>query len=110
MESAMSRYRSWTYVLVLASAATATLLVVPHARSGDSSVLAGAQEQQGATTNNQEETSDEHRQGRPSATSSTRSSPIGITPHNKFVWSVNPDNNSVSVFSVARDANKKIAE
>jgi YVTN family beta-propeller protein len=41
---------------------------------------------------------------------STRSSPIAITSDNKFVWSVNPDNNSVSVFEVAGDANEKVAE
>jgi YVTN family beta-propeller protein len=40
----------------------------------------------------------------------TRSSPIAITPDDKFVWSVNPDTDSVSVFSVARDTNKKVAE
>jgi len=40
----------------------------------------------------------------------SRSSPIAITSDDKFVWSVNPDNNSVSVFRVAHDANKKIAE
>src|SRR5262245_18842448 len=44
------------------------------------------------------------------ATSATRSSPIAITSDNQFVWSVNPDNNSVSVFNVAGDANQKIAE
>ena len=36
---------------------------------------------------------------------STNSSPIAITSDDKFVWSVNPDNNSVSVFKVAGDAN-----
>jgi YVTN family beta-propeller protein len=40
----------------------------------------------------------------------TRSSPIAITHDDAFVWSVNPDNDSVSVFSVAGDANAKIAE
>jgi YVTN family beta-propeller protein len=40
----------------------------------------------------------------------THSSPIAITSNNRFVWSVNPDNDSVSVFRVARDANKKVAE
>ena len=40
----------------------------------------------------------------------TRSSPIAVTSDDQFVWSVNPDNNSVSVFDVAGDANKKIAE
>src|SRR5262245_15522004 len=41
---------------------------------------------------------------------STHSSPIAITSNDQFVWSVNPDNNSVSVFSVANDANQKVAE
>jgi YVTN family beta-propeller protein len=40
----------------------------------------------------------------------SRSSPIAITSDDAFVWSVNPDNNSVSVFRVAHDANRKIAE
>src|SRR5262245_20577265 len=40
----------------------------------------------------------------------TNSSPIAITSDNKFVWSVNPDNNSVSVFNVVADANQRIAE
>jgi YVTN family beta-propeller protein len=40
----------------------------------------------------------------------TRSSPIAITSDDNFVWSVNPDNNSVSVFKVAGDQNKKVAE
>ena len=40
----------------------------------------------------------------------TRSSPIAITNDNQFVWSVNPDNNSVSVFRVAQDVNLKVAE
>ena len=40
----------------------------------------------------------------------TRSSPIAITSDDRFVWSVNPDNDSVSVFNVAGDANKKVAE
>ena len=40
----------------------------------------------------------------------TNFSPIAITSDNKFVWSVNPDNNSVSVFLVAEDAHKKVAE
>ncbi len=39
---------------------------------------------------------------------STRSSPIAITSNNQFVWSVNPDNNSVSVFRVAGDANVRV--
>ena len=42
--------------------------------------------------------------------SATRSSPIAITSDDKYVWSVNPDNDSVSVFHVADDANKKVAE
>ncbi len=42
--------------------------------------------------------------------SPTNSSPIAITSDDRFVWSVNPDNNSVSVFRVAGDLNKKVAE
>src|SRR5262245_65722594 len=40
----------------------------------------------------------------------TRSSPIAITADDAFVWSVNPDNDSVSVFNVANDVNAKVAE
>ncbi len=40
----------------------------------------------------------------------THSSPIAITDDDKFVWSVNPDNDSVSVFRVAKDHNRKVAE
>ena len=40
----------------------------------------------------------------------TRSSPIAITHDDKYVWSVNPDNDSVSVFNVTHDESAKIAE
>jgi YVTN family beta-propeller protein len=40
----------------------------------------------------------------------TNSGPIAITSDDRFVWSVNPDNNSVSLFSVLNDANDKLAE
>jgi 6-phosphogluconolactonase (cycloisomerase 2 family) len=41
---------------------------------------------------------------------STNSSPIAITSDDGFLWVVNRDNNSVSLFKVAGDANLKIAE
>jgi YVTN family beta-propeller protein len=50
---------------------------------------------------------DDHHNGRRSA---TKSSPIAITSDDRFVWSVNPDNDSVSVFRVAHDANRRMAE
>src|SRR5712692_9047410 len=40
----------------------------------------------------------------------TSSSPIDITSDDRFVWVVNPDNNSVSVLEVTADKNRKIAE
>ena len=40
----------------------------------------------------------------------TNASPIAITSDDTFVWSVNPDRNSVSVFRVKDDANAKLAE
>ena len=40
----------------------------------------------------------------------TRSSPIAITHSDGYVWSVNPDNDSVSVFNVTDDQNTKVAE
>lgn len=49
-------------------------------------------------------------QGEPPEPVATRSTPIAITHDDGFVWSVNPDNNSVSVFQVADDENTKVAE
>jgi len=40
----------------------------------------------------------------------SNSSPIAITSDDRYIWSVNPDNDSVSVFRVAHDANRKVAE
>src|SRR6059036_348724 len=40
----------------------------------------------------------------------TSSGPIALSPDDRFVWVVNPDNNSVSVFEVAGDANHKVGE
>ncbi len=42
--------------------------------------------------------------------SPTTSSPIAITSDDRFVWSVNPDNNSVSLFRVRNDANVRVKE
>ena len=106
----MSRFRLWTYVLLLVSAATATLLVVSYTRLGDASVLAKVQEQQSTTSSDRADWRDDHDDGKDGKRLATTSSPIAITAHNQFVWSVNPDNNSVSVFFVAKDANQKVAE
>src|SRR5262247_4916905 len=51
-----------------------------------------------------------HDDRRPRRRSATRSSPIAITSDDRFVWSVNPDNDSVSVFNVANGANRRVAE
>ena len=40
----------------------------------------------------------------------TRSSPIAIAHSDNYVWSVNPDNDSVSVFNVTDDQNTRVAE
>jgi len=40
----------------------------------------------------------------------TSSSPIAITSDDRHVWVVNPDNDSVSVIDVHRDANRKLDE
>ena len=74
--------------LLLALCGTAVLLGASD-HSGDSSELAAWSERR---------------------SSATRSSPIAITSDDEFVWSVNPDDDSVSVFFVAADANKKVAE
>jgi len=44
------------------------------------------------------------------AVAATYSSPIAITADDRFVWVVNPDNNSVSVIEVGGDLNIKRAE
>src|SRR6266540_4239925 len=46
----------------------------------------------------------------PRETPQTSSSPIAITSDDRFVWVVNPDNDSVSVIDVSGDANQKVAE
>lgn len=46
----------------------------------------------------------------PRETPQANSSPIAITSDDRFVWVVNPDNDSVSVFDVSGDANQKVAE
>jgi YVTN family beta-propeller protein len=43
-------------------------------------------------------------------TEASNSSPIAITSDNRFVWVVNPDNDSVSVIDVGGDLNQKIKE
>ncbi len=40
----------------------------------------------------------------------SRSSPIALTSDNQYVWSVNPDTDTVSVINVANDTNQKVAE
>jgi YVTN family beta-propeller protein len=40
----------------------------------------------------------------------TQSSPIAVTPDDKFVWVCNPGSDSVSVINAANDANQKVAE
>ena len=59
----MSGLRLWTSVLLLASAATAILLVVSYTRPGDASVFAKSQEQQSSTKNERADTGDDHRHG-----------------------------------------------
>jgi YVTN family beta-propeller protein len=85
----MNSQKSWVRRLVLASASAAVLWGVADQWLVDASAVTGDDEGQQLAT---------------------RSSPIAITSDNKFVWSVNPDNDSVSVFRVAKDANKKVAE
>lgn len=40
----------------------------------------------------------------------SHSSPIALTSDNRFVWSVNPDTDNVSVMEVAGDKNQKVTE
>jgi YVTN family beta-propeller protein len=88
------KHKPWVRGLVLAAAGTAVLWGVADRWTGPASALAGDYD-------------DERVDAQQSA---TNSSPIAITSDNKFVWSVNPDNDSVSVFRVANDTNKKVAE
>jgi YVTN family beta-propeller protein len=94
----MNQRKSWVRGLVLASASAAVLWGVTDQWTGTPAL---------ADEKHQWDDDDDDKHGRKAA---TRSSPIAITSDNKFVWSVNPDNDSVSVFRVAKDANKKIKE
>src|SRR5262245_918122 len=85
----MDTRKSWARNLILASASAAALWGVADQWLVDASAVA-------------DDDKDEQ--------FATRSSPIAITSDNRFVWSVNPDNDSVSVFRVAGDANRKVAE
>ena len=44
------------------------------------------------------------------AGATTSSTPIALTSDDRFVWVVNPDNDSVSVIEVGGDVNTKVAE
>src|SRR6476620_6912647 len=104
---AMKRHQQWGRSPVLFSAAAAALwgaaavwgLVDQWSGDGRALALEQASERQG-----------DDREKRDEPQSATRSSPIAITSDNKYVWSVNPDNDSVSVFRVAKDKNKKVDE
>ena len=96
----MKLHPSWALSLVLSSAGVAALWCVGDQWTGDGAALAVDQVAASGTDN-------DIGNGERSA---TRSSPIAITSDNKFVWSVNPDNDSVSVFYVAKDKNKKVGE
>jgi YVTN family beta-propeller protein len=45
-----------------------------------------------------------------SSSGATSSSPIAVSPDDRFVWVANPDSNSVTEFLVQGDANQKAAE
>jgi YVTN family beta-propeller protein len=53
---------------------------------------------------------DRHDRRHDRRTTSTHSSPIAITSDDRNVWSVNPDNDSVSLFNVTHDQNLRVAE
>jgi YVTN family beta-propeller protein len=85
----MDTRKSWVRNLVLASAGAAVLWGVADQWLVDASAVADDDEDEQFAT---------------------RSSPIAITGDSRFVWSVNPDNDSVSVFRVVGDANRKVEE
>jgi YVTN family beta-propeller protein len=97
--SEMNSQKSWVRGLVLASAGAAVLWGVADQWTGDAAAF--------ATDRKDDSRDDGDDDGLRSA---TRSSPIAITSDDRFVWSVNPDNDSVSVFRVKNDKNKKIKE
>jgi len=80
------QFRLWLKLSLCLIFAAGTLIVWQRQ---DNSFTPAAQVNQGAPTN---------------------SSPIAVTPDNRFVWVANPDNNSVSVINVQNDANQKVAE
>ena len=80
--------KQWTRGLMLVSAAAAALSGMTDHWTGSARVA----------------------KAQSAAPSPTKSSPIAITSDNRFVWSVNPDNNSVSVFNVANGLNQKVVE
>jgi YVTN family beta-propeller protein len=104
---AMKRHQQWGRSPVLFSAAAAALWGAAAVWglvdqwTGDGHALALEQ----ATEHHSDD-----REKRDEQRLATRSSPIAITSDNKYVWSVNPDNDSVSVFRVAKDKNKKVDE
>ena len=85
----MDTRKSWVRGLVLASAGAAVLWGMADQWLVDGSAVADDDDDKKFATS---------------------SSPIAITGDNKFVWSVNPDSDSVSVFRVANDENEKVAE
>src|SRR5262245_41299839 len=95
-------HKSWLRSLVIASATAIGLWGMADRWTGDG-WAALARDQKA-------DRSAEHEEGEDHQQSAIRSSPIAITSDNKFVWSVNPDNDSVSVFRVAKDKNKKVDE
>ena len=85
----MSSGRQWVRGFILASIGVAALLAIADQWGSKAPKVAKAQTL---------------------TPSATKSSPIAITSNNRFVWSVNPDNNSVSVFNVANGVNQRVAE
>src|SRR5262249_58516867 len=93
--------QSWVRGLVLASAGAVALWGVADQWTGDASAYA---------TDRKHDSRDDGDDDKDRIRSATRSSPIAITRDDRFVWSVNPDNDSVSVFRVKNDKNRKIKE
>jgi YVTN family beta-propeller protein len=98
----MSRSRRWVRGLVLASAGAVAVWGGADQRAGTAPVAAADST---VDARDDDDVRSEHLPW-----SATIASPIAITRDDAFVWSVNPDDDSVSVFRVARDANVRVAE
>jgi YVTN family beta-propeller protein len=104
-----SKRKLWLQGFGLAILCAALVGGVSWWTSSEPQVVAAQDDKGGDGKNGDDNKGDDKKRRHKKKTSSTRSSPLAITSDDKYVWSVNPDNDSVSVFLVAKDANKRVA-